>query len=82
MKNYIVTINRFFVVPIIYQRKNTNMKRIMANLVPPLDVWAGKAYLLDIWRKIIKSDVNFLDCLKGGKHSVKSGAELMYYSIL
>ncbi|MEA3431688.1 MAG: transposase [candidate division WOR-3 bacterium] len=52
MKDYISAINRFFVVPIIYQRKNTNMKRISANLVPPLDVWAGKAYLLDIWKKI------------------------------
>ncbi|MEA2074603.1 MAG: transposase [Euryarchaeota archaeon] len=52
MKNYISAINRFFVVPIIYLRKNTNMKRIKANLVPPLDVWAGKAYLLDIWKKI------------------------------
>ena len=52
MKNYIVAINRFFVVPIIYPRKNTNMKRIEANLVPPLDVWAGKAYLLDIWMRI------------------------------
>ena len=52
MKNYIAAINRFFVVPIIYQRKNTNMERISANLVPPLDVWAGKAYLLDIWKKI------------------------------
>ncbi|MHC1567615.1 MAG: hypothetical protein ACXQTD_07920, partial [Candidatus Syntropharchaeia archaeon] len=27
MKNYIATINRFFVVPIIYPRKNTNMRR-------------------------------------------------------
>lgn len=52
IKNYIATINRFFVVPIIYQRKNTNMKRIEANLVPPLDVWAGKGYLLDIWKRI------------------------------
>jgi len=52
MKNYIATINRFFVVPIIYPRKNTNMRRIEANLVPPLDVWAGKAYLLDIWKRI------------------------------
>ena len=42
MKNYIATINRFFVVPVIYPGKNTNMERIEANLVPPLDVWAGK----------------------------------------
>ena len=50
MKDYIATINRFFVVPIIYPRKNTNMKKIEANLVPPLDVWTGKNYLkpLDI----------------------------------
>jgi hypothetical protein len=52
MKNYIATINRFFVVPIIYLGKNTNTKRTGVNLVPPLDVWAGKAYLLDIWKKI------------------------------
>jgi midasin (ATPase involved in ribosome maturation) len=52
MKNYIAAINRFFVFPIIYQSKNTNMKRISQNLVPPLDLWAGKAYLLDIWKKI------------------------------
>ena len=52
MKNYIATITRFFVVTVIYPRKNTNMKRIEANLVPPLDVWAGKAYLLDIWKRI------------------------------
>ena len=51
MKNYIATINQFFVVPIIYPRKNKNMRRIEANLVPPLDVWAGKAYLLDIWKR-------------------------------
>jgi len=29
------------------------MKRIKANLVPPLDVWAGKAYLLDIWKNTL-----------------------------
>ena len=25
---------------------------MVANLVPPLDIWAGKGYLLDIWNKI------------------------------
>ena len=38
MKNYITTINRFFVITIIYQRMNTNMSKIDANLVPPLDI--------------------------------------------
>ena len=61
MKNYIATINRFFVVPIIYLRKNTNMKRIEANLVPPLDVWAGKAYLLDIWKKIRREFLRLIE---------------------
>ncbi|PXF53361.1 MAG: hypothetical protein C4B56_02770 [Candidatus Methanophagaceae archaeon] len=51
-KNYITSINRFFVIPIIYPRMNTNMRKIDANLVPPLDIWAGKGYLLDIWNKI------------------------------
>ena len=51
-KNYIVTINRFFIIPIIYPRKNTNMEKIKANNVPPLDIWAGKSYLLDIWKRI------------------------------
>ena len=61
MKNYIATINRFFVVPIIYLRKNTNMKRIEANLVPPLDVWAGKAYLLDIRKKIRRDFLRLIE---------------------
>jgi Transposase DDE domain. len=61
MKNYIATINRFFVVPIIYPRKNTNMKKIEANLVPPLDVWAGKAYLLDIWKKIRREFLRLIE---------------------
>ena len=38
MKIYIATINRFFVIPIIYPRMNTNMRKIDANLVPPLDI--------------------------------------------
>jgi len=59
MKNYIATINRFFVITIIYPWMNTNMMKIDANLVPPLDIWAGKSYLLDIWNKI-KSGKNSL----------------------
>jgi len=54
MKIYIATINRFFVITIIYiyPGMNTNMSKIDANLVPPLDIWAGEGYLLDIWNKI------------------------------
>jgi len=52
MKIYITTINRFFVITIIYPGMNTNMSKIDANLVPSLDIWAGEGYLLDIWNKI------------------------------
>jgi len=54
MKIYITTINRFFVITIIYiyPGMNTNTRKIDANLVPSLDIWAGKGYLLDIWNKI------------------------------
>ena len=52
LKIYITTINRFFVITIIYPGMNTNMSEIDANLVPSLDIWAGEGYLLDIWNKI------------------------------
>ena len=43
---------RFFVIPIIYPEKkgkNTNINSIFANHVPPLDVWVGNVYLLDVF---------------------------------
>jgi len=79
MMNYMAIINRFFVVPIIYPRKNTNMERIEANLVPPLGVWAGNGYLLDIWKKIRQE---LLRRSRRGKGSEKNWAESRYYSIL
>jgi len=38
LKIYITTINRFFVITIIYPGMNTNMSKIDANLVPSLDI--------------------------------------------
>lgn len=50
-KNYHILISRFLLVPIIFARKNTNVKRIMGTLTPPLDVWNEKKYLLEILKK-------------------------------
>ena len=47
-KNYHILISRFLLVPIIFARKNTNVNRIMETLTPPLDIWNGKKYLLEI----------------------------------
>lgn len=60
IKNYIVSINRFFIVPIIYPRKNTDMDRIEAILALPLDIWLGKRYLLDIWKKIRRESLKLI----------------------
>ncbi len=37
--NYQTLINRFYLIPIIYPRKNTNIDRIIGDLNPPLDVF-------------------------------------------
>ncbi len=61
LKNYHILISRFMLVPMIFARKNTDIKRILATLTPPLDVWNGKPYLLDIWKKIVKEFVEILE---------------------
>jgi hypothetical protein len=53
-KNYHILMSRFLLVPIIFARKNTNVEKIMKTLTPPLDIWNGKKYLLEIWKRIIK----------------------------
>ncbi len=61
MKNYHILISRFLLVPMIFARKNADIKRILSILTPPLDVWNGKPYLLGIWKKIIKEFVEILE---------------------
>jgi len=41
-KNYRVLMNRYLVVPLIYPRKNTDMKSIISGLTPPLDTFNNK----------------------------------------
>jgi len=61
MKNYHILISRFLLVPMIFARKNTNVKRILSTLTPPISIWDGKRYLLEIWRKIVKEFVEILE---------------------
>lgn len=50
-KNYTALINRFLLIPAIYPRKNTNLKKIISNLTPPLDIFKNN-YKLRKWYSI------------------------------
>jgi len=52
-KNYNTLINRFFLIPAIYPRKNTNLKRIISNLTPPLNIFKNN-YKLHKWASIVE----------------------------
>ncbi len=52
-QNYQVLINRFYVIPIIYPKKNTNISKIINSLNPPLDLFFYNKYKLKIWFKIV-----------------------------
>jgi hypothetical protein len=51
-QNYQVLINRFYVIPIIYPKKNTNIDKIIDSLNPPLDIFFNNKYKLKLWLKI------------------------------
>jgi len=51
-KNYQMLINRFYVIPIIYPRKNTNLDQIIKDLNPPLDAFSHDKYKLKKWLQI------------------------------
>ena len=53
-KNYQVLINRFYVIPIIYPKKNTNIDKIIDGLNPPLDAFFYDKYKLKLWLKIVE----------------------------
>ena len=52
-QNYQTLINRFYVIPILYPKKNTNMDKIIDELNPPLDVFFYNKYKLQLWIKIV-----------------------------
>lgn len=51
--NYQTLINRFYLIPIIYPRKNTNIDRIINDLNPPLDVFSKSKYKLEKWLQTV-----------------------------
>ncbi len=61
MKNYHILISGFLLVPMIFTRKNTDVKRILSTLTPPISIWNGKKYLFNIWNKIVKEFVEILE---------------------
>jgi hypothetical protein len=52
-KNYHVLINRFYLVPLIYPRKNTNIDRIINSINPPLELFFDKNYKMELWLKVV-----------------------------
>lgn len=50
-KNYQLLINRFYLIPIIYPKKNTNLDDILSSLNPPLDAFSGNRNKLKLWTK-------------------------------
>lgn len=52
-KNYELLINRFYLVPIIYPRKNTNLDQIINYLNPPLDAFVYGKYKLEKWLNVV-----------------------------
>lgn len=77
MENYHILISRFLLVPMIFARKNTDLKQILATLTPPLDIWNGKPYLLDIWKKIVREFVQIAEIWPGFKE-IRSNIELFF----
>jgi hypothetical protein len=61
MINYHILISRFLLVPMIFARKNTDVKRVLSTLTPPISIWDGKRYLLNIWKKLVKEFVEILE---------------------
>ena len=51
-KNYQILINRFYVIPIIYPKKNTNIEKMIDGLNPPLHIFCKNKYKLKLWVKI------------------------------
>jgi hypothetical protein len=59
-QNYNALINRFYVIPIIYPKKNTNIDKIIDGLNPPLDIFSNNKYKLKLWLKIASDFKNLI----------------------
>lgn len=58
--NYKLLINRFYLIPIIYPKKNTNLDQIIRDLNPPLDAFSNGKYKLEKWIQITKEFKNLI----------------------
>jgi hypothetical protein len=59
-QNYQILINRFYVVPIIYPKKNTNIDKIIRSLNPPLNIFFYKKYKIMQWLSIVNDFKNLI----------------------
>jgi hypothetical protein len=76
-QNYKVLINRFYVIPIIYPKKNTNIDKIIDDLNPPLDIFFYNKYKLKLWLKIV-SDFKKLIAKWEDFKLIRSGIEDLF----
>ena len=59
-KNYQTLINRFYLIPIIYPRNNTNLDQIIYELNPPLDAFSHNKYKLEKWIHVVSEFKNLI----------------------
>ncbi len=52
-QNYRVLINRFYVIPIIYPKINTNLDKVIDSFNPPLDIFFSGKNKMKLWLKIV-----------------------------
>ncbi len=52
-QNYRVLINRFYVIPIIYPKINTNLDKVIDSFNPPLDIFSSGKNKMKLWLKIV-----------------------------
>ncbi len=52
-QNYRVLINRFYVIPIIYPKINTNLDKVIDSFNPPLDIFFSEKNKMKLWLKIV-----------------------------
>jgi len=67
-KNYQTLINRFYLIPIIYPRNNTNLGQIIYELNPPLDAFSHNKYKLEKWIHVVNEFKNLIYQWKSFKY--------------
>jgi hypothetical protein len=76
-KNYQILINRFYVIPIIYPKKNTNIDNIIRSLNPPFNIFLYYKYKIKQWLSIV-NDFKKLIAIWADFKSIRSGIEDLF----